>query len=339
MRLILVAITVLVALIILLFRYRKSQSIDLPLFIWATLTATLGLLSVGYFFATKNPHALIMASFVFLPLLPMHGLYRSVLSYFPFKEAAIFSLIMPITGLCLLAEIIENNIPLDINPSTINILTTLALIGAIYGALRALVQTRVSSLVSLLGISLFSIFWWFVLKSYSQLTTTSGEQLHGQIIFYALSVCLITAGLLLSWSYITSRYGDIEINKITDAIGGLYSTMPRFSVLFSLIIFSAMGLPPFGLFTGYIEMLLATTTTLNLEMWLVLLTILITTWYMIKLLQKVLFGPSKNNLLPSNSSTDITIQETLPLFLIVALLLLFGMADYESLINLVNIVR
>lgn len=337
MRTILVAITVLVALIILLFKYRKNESLDLTLLIWGVATSILGLASIAHFVITKEAMSLVIASFIFLPLLPMHGLYRAVLSAFTPIEAALFAIIMPSVGLSLLALIIQMNIPIGIDSSTIEVLSIIAIAGALYGALRALVQTNMASLISFAGVSLFSLLWWFILESYLKVGTSNIQQIAPQIIFYTISLSLATSGLLLSWRAITTRYGDIEIGKITDTIGGLFESMPRFAVLFSLILFSAMGLPPFGLFTGYTEMLFSKTTTLGWGMWLILLTLLITSWYFTKLLQKILFGPTKNNML-NNNSTDIKISEALPLAVIVILLLVLGLTPYENLINIIKFI-
>ena len=63
---------------------------------------------------------------------------------------------------------------------------------------------------------------------------------------------------LVAWQVIRTRYGD-DVDP--QAISGLASTMPRYAVLFSLLALAAMGLPPFGVFAGFMGLLLTSPLT------------------------------------------------------------------------------
>ena len=64
---------------------------------------------------------------------------------------------------------------------------------------------------------------------------------------------LASSGLLLAWYAIRARYGDIDVRSL----GGVAYPMPRFSTLLALLALAALGMPPFGVFTGLVGMLLS----------------------------------------------------------------------------------
>ncbi len=338
-RTILIAIAVLVFGTILLLKNRKQSSIELPLLIWAICTALVGLASITVFIMTNNPTALIVTSFIFLPLLPLHGFYKALLSELSLVESALFAMILPAVGLSLLYQVITMNVALPLEEGALQIISYIAITGALYGACKALVQLRVAPLVSLAGVSLFSVLWWYLAESATEIVTSSPDKFLPQVVFYTLSLMLVTSGILIAWRFVVTRYGDIEINKINMTIGGLATTMPRFGGLFTLIIVAAMGRPPGGLFSGYVELLFAPTTSLGPGMWFILLTWLITSWYFIKLMQSILFGPPKNNIMTNNNLTDLTAGEVMPLAAIVTLLIILGLAPYDSLMEIINFAR
>ena len=59
---------------------------------------------------------------------------------------------------------------------------------------------------------------------------------------------------MVAWQVIRTRYGD-DVDP--QAISGLAAGMPRYAVLLSLLALAAMGLPPFGVFAGFMGLLLS----------------------------------------------------------------------------------
>jgi NADH-quinone oxidoreductase subunit M len=116
----------------------------------------------------------------------------------------------------------------------------------------------------------------------------------------------------------------LEIGRI----GGLARPMPRFATVLSLLVMAAMGLPPFGLFSGYMEMLLNPSITLSIAMSgdlvVILLAWLAASWYLFRLMQRLLFGPHRLDI----PYEDIRPTEVASLLVVLLILLALGIAPY-----------
>jgi NADH-quinone oxidoreductase subunit M len=66
--------------------------------------------------------------------------------------------------------------------------------------------------------------------------------------------------------------------------------MPRFATLFCLLALAALGLPPFGVFSGLMGMVLNPGLTLPGSFAVVALVWLAASWYFLDLMQRLLFG-------------------------------------------------
>jgi NADH-quinone oxidoreductase subunit M len=132
---------------------------------------------------------------------------------------------------------------------------------------------------------------------------------------------LVTGGLLLAWNRVRARYGDLEVGRL----GGLARAMPRFATLMALLVMAAIGLPPFGLFFGYVALLLEPVVRVSfgssLGLAIVLLAWFMASWYLFKLMQRLLFGPDRAEL----RYDDLSRAEAAPLVLVLALLLAVGL--------------
>jgi NADH-quinone oxidoreductase subunit M len=68
--------------------------------------------------------------------------------------------------------------------------------------------------------------------------------------------------------------------------------------LLSSLVMAAVGLPPFGLFFGFMDMALhSNVTALSGDLLIVLLAWFGASWYLFKLLQRLLFGPPRSDLI------------------------------------------
>jgi NADH-quinone oxidoreductase subunit L len=276
-------------------------------------TGWIGNLSAGNF-------ALLIFAALMLPLFPLHRLYLSALTRLPGSLSIFFALLLPAAGLYALTGLLP-----ETPPELLKAASTLALFGAIYGTLKALVQFRVRRLLAYAGIALFSILWWYlgiVGKSTPQAAV------------YAGAVALVTGGLLFAWHRLEARYGDLDL----DRIGGLARPMPRFGLLLSLLVMAAMGLPPFGLFSGYVEMLLSPSIglsdlsigTMGGVTWhlaIILLAWLAASWYFFRLMQRLLFGPHR----PEIVYNDFRWSEIASLLIVLLILLVVGVTPYRFL--------
>ena len=309
-----------------LFRFlcRLDQSPLFP-YLWAGIAlgfAAPGVLSstgsIGNLSAANV--ALLFFAALMLPLFPLHRLYLSALTRFPGSLSIVLALLLPAAGLYVLTGLLP-----ETPPQLLRAASVLALFGALYGTLKAVVQFRVRQLLAYAGIALFSILWWHL---------GIAGRITPQAAVFAVGVALVTGGLLFAWHRLEARYGEIDL----DRIGGLARPMPRFGLLLSLLVMAAMGLPPFGLFSGYVEMLLnpplglsamaiGTTGGIAWGLTIVLLTWLAASWYFFRLMQRLLFGPHRTEIVYD----DFRWSEVASLLIVLLILLAIGVTPYRYL--------
>jgi len=185
--------------------------------------------------------ASLLVCAILLPLVPFHGGYVTALTRLPGSLPSFVVLLLPAIGLHGLAALMPSVPVVVVAPMTL-----LALVGVLYCAVKALAQSRVRLLLAYGSLTFFSIFWWFVAVS---------QTVFPQAVVFLGAVALVTIGLLLAWQVVRTRYGDDVDPR---AISGLAWTMPKFAVLVSLLALAAMGLPPFGVFAGFMMGMLHT---------------------------------------------------------------------------------
>jgi len=214
-------------------------------------------------------------------------------------------LLMPAAGLYGLSELLHG-----VSAELLTGVRILALFGALYGSLKALAQPRVTPLLAYTGVAFYSILWWHV----TDLGTVST-----QALIYAVSVVLITAGLLLITSRLRARYGE----EALDRIGGLARPMPRFAILMILLTMAAVGLPPFGFFSGYVGILLRHPVH-SWELIIIVFAQLAACFYLFRLMQRTLFGPQPTDV----SFEDLSRGESGVLLIVLLILVLVGLVPY-----------
>lgn len=302
MGLILLAL-LLIVLVALLYRYRALSVSHL----WQGIGIYgLGVICLVAALAAAPPVSVVMALAVcamLLPLAPLHGGYVAALAGLPGNLPAFLACLLPVLGFHGLLEVFPH-LPGDLKAA----LPALGLAGAVYGALKALAQSRVRALLAYANLSFFSILWWYV---------SAVQTVQSQAVLYLGAVCLVTSGLLLAWYAIRARYGDMDLR----AIRGLSLSMPRFAVLFALLALAGMGLPPFGVFAGFMGLLL--TPALPLSGALVVIVVwLAASWYLLDLMQRLLFGRHR----PDLHYDDLHRTEFAALLALVLILCAMGLA-------------
>jgi NADH-quinone oxidoreductase subunit M len=253
-----------------------------PISWWGIGTFGLGTLCAGLAVIANPPVsalASLLACAILLPLMPFYLGYVSVLTRLPGSLPSFIVLMLPAIGFHSLAAIIPT-VP-DVAVSTI---TIFALLGALYGSVKALAQSRVRLLLAYGSLSFFSILWWFVAVS---------RTIMPQAVVFLAAVALVTSGLLMSWQVVRTRYGD-DVDP--QAISGLVLRMPQFAVLFSLLALAAMGLPPFGVFAGFLGMLLTASLTSSAALLVIVIAWLAASWYILDMVQRLLFGRERSDL-------------------------------------------
>lgn len=214
-----------------------------------------------------------------LPLFPLHGLYVAGVTRAPGYLAVAHAALLPAAGLYGLALLVG-----EIPPEVFRGIGVLALFGAIYGSWKALAQTQLPQLMAYAGLAFYSILWWRL---------AAAGRPPAAALPYTLSTALLTAAILLAWQRLRRRYGDFTLERMH----GLARPMPRFAGVFALLVMACAGLPPFSLFFNQIGLLLEPSIKLSMGMGVILLTWFLSSWYLFRMMQRLLFGPQRPGLL------------------------------------------
>jgi len=281
-------------------------------------TLLLALVALGWVLppalrSASPPAATLVQFFIaalLLPLFPFHGIYIAALTRFPGYGSMLLALLLPIAGFFGAAKLLP-----DLPPDFLGGVSLLALVGALFGSFKALMRDQLDRLPAYGGLALFSLLWWSLAVSGSA-TTPDGV--------YAVSVVLVTVGLLYALHRLRTRYGDLDPKRIR----GLAGPMPRFAAMLGLLVMAAVGLPPFGLFSGFVGMLLNSAVTPSVGMPGALPVILLTwfgaSWYLFRMMQQILFGPYRTDL----RHEDLRTGEVLSFVIVLTVLLGLGIAPH-----------
>ncbi len=247
--------------------------------------------------------ASLLVCAVLLPLVPFHNGYFTALTRLPGNLPSFVVVLFPtvgLHGLVSVTPVLSANMAVTI--------MGLAMVGALYGAVKALAQSRMRLLLAYGSLSLFSMLWWFAAAT--GITTNWASVFVGAVSFG-------TSGLLLAWQVIRTRYGD-DVDP--QAVSGLASTMPRFAVLLSLVALAVMGLPPFGVFSGFMGLLLTSPSASPAALVVILLAWLATSWYILDAVQRLLFGQKR----PDLPFEDLQQPEFAALLMVVLIVIALG---------------
>ncbi|MEK7337652.1 MAG: proton-conducting transporter membrane subunit, partial [Nitrospirota bacterium] len=291
--------------IVLLYRHHTPLW---PISWWGLGAYTLGALCLLLTLVAAPPlssMAALLACTILLPLVPFHDGHLTALTRLPGNLPSFMVLLFPALGLHSLAPLAAT-----LPDPVVWMMSFLALAGTIYGAIKALAQSRVRLLLAYSSLSFFSMLWWCVV------TTRSATP---RAALFVGAVGLVMCGLLLAWQIIRTRYGD-DVDP--QAISGLASTMPQYAVLLSLLALAAMGLPPFGVFAGFMGLLLSSTAAFSAGIIVLVCAWLASSWYILDLVQRLLFGTRRADL----RYADLLQTELAALVIVVLTLLALGVA-------------
>ena len=261
----------------------------------SALGQTVGLPSV-----TLATVVVLILSAMLVPLFPFHGVYVAALTKAPRALATVLCILLPILGLFVMIGLLP-----EIPTGLLSVISMLAAVGALWGTIKAFLQVRVSCLLAYGGLALYSIFWWY----FAQVGHITPHAL-----LYVWTLTLVWGGLFLAWDRVRIRYGDLDLNRI----GGLFQPMPRFALCMGLLVMAAVGLPPFGLFFGYLGILLSPSTGISFGLFIIIATWFASCWYLFGLMRQLLFGPYRKDL----RYEDLHPVEVMAFVLVIALLVI-----------------
>ncbi|HUK57154.1 MAG TPA: proton-conducting transporter membrane subunit [Nitrospiria bacterium] len=256
--------------------------------------------------------ALFVATALMLPLFPLHGIYIAALTRLPGYGSVPLAVLLPLAGYYGLVGLLP-----DLPPELLGGMGRLALVGALYGSFKAMVQDKPKRMPAYTGLALFSMLWWYL--SFAGSATPPAA-------VYAGSAALVTGGLIYALHRLEARYGDLGGDQEIGGIGGLARPMPRFAALLGLLVMGAVGMPPFGLFSGFMAMLLTPSVAPSIGMPgalpVVLLAWFAASWYLFRMMQRLLFGPHR----PDIFYEDLRASEVVFFVIVLGALIGLGLA-------------
>ena len=190
------------------------------------------------------------------------------------------------------------------------LLVVLSLIGIIYGALVALSQRDIKSLVayssvSHLGLVVLGIFVF------------NEQGLMGSVL-QMINHGLSTGALFLLVGMLYAR----RHTRLIAAFGGLWKRMPRFGFFLLIATLSSIGLPGLNGFVGEFTILVGAVRANPLYAVFATSGIVLGAWYMLTLVRRVMHGPLED---PANQELlDLSTREVLVLVPIVILIFAIG---------------
>jgi NADH-quinone oxidoreductase subunit M len=190
------------------------------------------------------------------------------------------------------------------------VIVALAVIGIIYGAAVAMMQSDIKKLVAYSSVSHLG----FVMLGLFAFNTQGVQGAVYQMIGHGLS----TGALFLLVGMIYDR----RHTRMIDDFGGLWKVIPLFSVVLLVVMFSSIGLPGLNGFVGEFLILLGAFAVTPGWTAAAATGVILGAVYMLWMYRRVVFGPLKN---PENEKlTDLNLRERLLLTPILLLIVLMG---------------
>jgi NADH-quinone oxidoreductase subunit M len=189
-------------------------------------------------------------------------------------------------------------------------LSVLALIGIIYGALVALAQEDVKSLVAYSSVAHMG----FIVLGIFALT----PQAVGGAVLQMVNHGLSTGALFLLVGVLYER----RHTRLLSDYGGIWAKVPIFGAFFIITALSSVGLPGMNGFVGEFTILLGTFRVNVAYAAIATFGIVLAAWYLLVAVRRVLFGP----LNPANASlTDMSAREIVVMVPVVVFFFVIGL--------------
>jgi NADH-quinone oxidoreductase subunit M len=198
----------------------------------------------------------------------------------------------------------------DVVPYAAPWLSILALIGIIYGALVALAQEDIKSLVAYSSVAHMG----FVVLGIFALTTQSVSGAVLQMVNHGLS----TGALFLLVGVLYERLHTRQMSNY----GGMWAKVPIFGSFFIITALSSVGLPGMNGFVGEFTILLGTFQVNVAYAAVGTLGIVLAAWYLLTAVRRTLFGPLTQT---NGHLTDMNVREMITLAPIVILFFVIGL--------------
>lgn len=267
--------------------------------------------------AEFSPQALSWVALAFLvafaakvPVFPLHGWLGDTISDAPTAMA------MVVAGKLGLYSMLRFNLGLfpeqarEFAPWMI----ALAVIGILYGACIALVQTDIKRLIAFSVLSALS-FCTLGIFCFS-LSGLDGA------VYQFINEGVSGAALLALAGFLHDRYGTYDMERY----GGLASKLPMLATLFLITILALIGLPLFNGFVG--EFLILSGSYASHPGWIIAATVgvILSAAYMLSMMQRLFYGP-RSAMVETQAANDFGAREHILLWPMAVLMLAMGVAS------------
>lgn len=224
--------------------------------------------------------AFALAFAIKTPLFPFHAWMPPTYTFAPAPVVALVSGVQSKAGLFGLLAF-----ALPLFPQAAHawapVLLILATAGILYGALAAIGEQDVKTLVGFSSLSHLGLVW-LALFAFDMTSVPAG-------ILMIVSHGLIAAALFLLLGFIEERTGTRDLARF----GGLAWQAPRLAVFLLIAAMAALGLPGLSGFAGEFLILIGSWQTQPVFTALALVAIVLASVYMLKLFQGTMHGPQR----------------------------------------------
>lgn len=254
--------------------------------------------------------AFLVAFAVKVPVFPLHGWLSDTISDAPTAMA------MVVAGKLGLYSILRYNLGLfpaqarEFAPWMI----ALAVIGVLYGACIALVQTDIKRLIAYSILSALS-FCTLGIFCFS-LSGLDGA------VYQFINEGVSGAALLALAGFLHERYDTYDMERY----GGLAAKLPMLATLFVITALSLIGLPLLNGFVG--EFLILSGSFASHPIWIgaATLGVILSAAYMLGMVQRIFYGP-QSGLVERSQARDFSARENILLWPMAVLMLAMGVAS------------
>jgi NADH-quinone oxidoreductase subunit M len=254
--------------------------------------------------------AFLVAFAVKVPVFPLHGWLGDTISDAPTAMA------MVVAGKLGLYSMLRFNLGLfpaqarEFAPWMI----ALAVIGVLYGACIALVQTDIKRLIAYSVLSALS-FCTLGIFCFS-LSGMDGA------VYQFINEGVSGAALLALAGFLYDRYGTYDMERY----GGLAAKLPMLATLFLITILALIGLPLFNGFVG--EFLILSGSFASHPGWIIAATfgVILSAAYMLGMMQRLFYGP-QSTMVETQAAKDFGAREHILLWPMAVLMLAMGVAS------------